>query len=168
MKRTLKGHEDTIFSMVVSRDGQHLASGSADSTLRIWSLSGWSLPQVILTNQGWVNTIGLNDDETMIASGGSDSTIKIWDFQTGKELVSFKAHQTAVRSLTFNPRSNVLASIGNDREIKIWSIKRENSALLKVRCLHTFSGTGILEFSHDGSMLINAQDDGKIQIWHLR
>lgn len=168
LKRTLKGHEDTIFSMVVSRDGQHLASGSADSTLRIWSLSGWSLPQVILTNQGWVNTIGLNDDETMIASGGSDSTIKIWDFQTGKELVSFKAHQTAVRSLTFNPRSNVLASIGNDREIKIWSIKRENSALLKVRCLHTFSGTGILEFSHDGSMLINAQDDGKIQIWHLR
>ncbi|HVX10133.1 MAG TPA: hypothetical protein VHC22_02920 [Pirellulales bacterium] len=39
--RFCRGHADYVTSLSASRDGRYLASGSADGTVRIWSLSGY-------------------------------------------------------------------------------------------------------------------------------
>lgn len=175
LKRTLIGHTETVFSIVVSRDGQWLVSGGADSTIRIWTLSGWADPQVLCGHHGWVNTIALNSAETLLASGGSDGTLKIWHFPTGQLLLSDSAHRKMIRSIIFNPQSNQLASIGNDGEIKLWEVTLEVTADLNmgeqrtVMLLHrrSFPGTGVISFSQDGTRLINGQNDGTITIWQI-
>ncbi|MGH7136855.1 MAG: hypothetical protein ACREHD_14035, partial [Pirellulales bacterium] len=40
--RFFRGHTDYVTSLSASRDGRYLASGSADGTVRIWSLSNYS------------------------------------------------------------------------------------------------------------------------------
>ncbi|GKU12900.1 unnamed protein product, partial [Fusarium langsethiae] len=35
-EQTLKGHKNSVTSVVFSADGQRLASGSADNTVKIW------------------------------------------------------------------------------------------------------------------------------------
>jgi WD40 repeat protein len=39
LKRTLKGHSRLVESVVFSRDGKTLASGSDELTVRLWNLS---------------------------------------------------------------------------------------------------------------------------------
>ncbi len=39
--RRFRGHSDFVTSLAVSRDGHYLASGSADGTIRLWSLSSY-------------------------------------------------------------------------------------------------------------------------------
>jgi WD40 repeat protein len=34
--RTLTGHESTIFGVAISPDGQTLASGGRDNTIKLW------------------------------------------------------------------------------------------------------------------------------------
>lgn len=56
--RSFRGHNDWVTSVSVSRDGKYLASGSADGTIRFWSLSG--LQQGARTRWG----------ATLVARGG--------------------------------------------------------------------------------------------------
>jgi WD40 repeat protein len=42
----LEGHEDTVFSVVFSPDGNTLASGSADGTVKLWDVSASIIPIV--------------------------------------------------------------------------------------------------------------------------
>ncbi|NES72898.1 MAG: hypothetical protein F6K24_50735, partial [Okeania sp. SIO2D1] len=37
---TLKGHSSDVFSVIFSRDGKSLASGSNDKTIKIWCVPG--------------------------------------------------------------------------------------------------------------------------------
>ena len=37
--RELKGHQDTVYQLVFSRDGSLLASGGGDNTVKLWDVS---------------------------------------------------------------------------------------------------------------------------------
>jgi WD40 repeat protein len=39
LARTLRGHTALVSSLAFGRDGQHLYSGSRDTTVRIWDLT---------------------------------------------------------------------------------------------------------------------------------
>lgn len=166
LKRTLKGHTDTIFSITVTRDGRRMVSGSADSNIRIWNLDGWAEAQVLNHHQGWVNTVTINSDETLIASGGSDCTLKIWNLQTGHLLSSIKAHEAAIRSVTFSSQPNLLASISNDGQIKLWTIRVDDPEVAFSQ-YGSLAGTGTIAFTQDGTCLINGQNDGTIMVWRV-
>jgi WD40 repeat protein len=50
--RHLRGHQDYVTSVGVSRDLQYLVSGSADGTVRFWSLEGYDQPASTLRRWG--------------------------------------------------------------------------------------------------------------------
>ncbi|BAY61198.1 WD-repeat protein [Calothrix brevissima NIES-22] len=75
--RALEGHSRLVASVAISPDSQYLASGSLDSTIRIFNLHTRELIRV-LKDTGEAISISFSPDNRTLASGSSDGKIRIW------------------------------------------------------------------------------------------
>ena len=123
----LKGHTHNVMSVAFSPDGSRLASGSADSTVRIWSLSSGSTVSTLTGHKNCVNSVCYSPDGSSLASGSWDSTVRLWavDSSTICSRV-FRGHVDEVRTVCFSPDGNSLVSGGTDKSIRIWSVTSES------------------------------------------
>lgn len=113
------GHTSSVFALAASPDGRLLASGSADSTVRIWDAETGHELRVLSGHSAIVNAIAFSPDGHILASGSYDHSIKLWDVTTGKELRTIVAHDDPVVSVAFGPDGQWLAS-ASWSGIKIW------------------------------------------------
>ena len=49
----LKGHSDSVYQLVFSRDGSILASGGLDNCVKLWDTSGFDGDGKIMEPQKW-------------------------------------------------------------------------------------------------------------------
>ncbi|KAF3399879.1 hypothetical protein F1880_008448 [Penicillium rolfsii] len=60
-----------------------VASGSGDSTIKIWDAHTGACLQTLKGHNWGVNSVVFSHDGSRVASGSRDTTIKIWDAHTG-------------------------------------------------------------------------------------
>jgi WD40 repeat protein len=76
--RTLTGHSKDIRVVVISPDGQTLASGSDDSTIKLWQLSTGQQIRTLTGHSDIVRSVIISPDGRTLVSGSQDNSIKIW------------------------------------------------------------------------------------------
>ncbi len=98
----LKGHERNINSLRTFSDGQYLATGSSDNSVRIWDLSnGKEVAKFI--HDSPVASVTITPDEQQLLSATEDGVIRVWDIQTNKLLrrvLGVKRYVTALDAST--------------------------------------------------------------------
>ncbi|WP_224095258.1 WD40 repeat domain-containing protein [Nostoc sp. MS1] len=73
----LTSHSDSVYSLTISSDGQILASGSDDSTIKLWSIvTGEQIHT--LSHFYAVLSVAFNSDRNWLAAGDYSGNIKIW------------------------------------------------------------------------------------------
>ncbi|NJP10956.1 MAG: AAA family ATPase [Leptolyngbyaceae cyanobacterium RU_5_1] len=157
----LHGHGDWVHNVCVSPDGQFLASGSRDRTIKLWNLAGQEL-RTFSGHTDWVNSVCFSPDGQRLVSGCGDDTMKLWTLD-GHELVTFIGHSRGVRSVCFSPDGQMLASGSSDCTIKLWSLDgRELQTSSKHR-----AEILCVRFSPDGQLLASGNSDNTIRLWSL-
>ncbi len=70
---TLKGHIDTVTSVVYSPDGQHITSASYDSTIKIWNSQTGQLLNTLTGHRSCVYSVAYSPNSEHIASTSFDN-----------------------------------------------------------------------------------------------
>jgi eukaryotic-like serine/threonine-protein kinase len=163
--KTLAGHSDTIWAVALSADGQTLASGSEDRTIKLWNPKTGRIKKSFLGHTDTIRAIALSLDGHLLVSGSSDRTIKLWNLKTEKLIRTLEGHQDTVWSVAISSSRVYLASASSDRTIKIWNIHTK-------QLLHTLKGHSdwvfSVAFSPDGQTLASASKDGTIKLWDVK
>jgi WD40 repeat protein len=115
-----KGHSDWVQSVAFSPNGQLLASGSEDHTIKLWDSRTGELCQTLKGHSNAVRSVTFSPNGRLLASGSGDDTIKLWDSSTGELRQTIEGHPSLVQSVAFSPNSQLLTSGSMDHTINLW------------------------------------------------
>ncbi|CAG8491779.1 7743_t:CDS:2 [Ambispora leptoticha] len=164
---TLSGHSEAILTVSFSPDGSQLATGSGDTTVRIWDLNTETAHFTCSGHTSWVLYIAWSPDGKYLASGSMDNTVRLWDPLTGKSLGdALKGHTKWITCLAWeplhlNPKCNRLASSSKDGTVRVWDVIHRR--LLFSISQHTATVTCI-KWGGDG-LLYSSSQDKSIKVW---
>jgi WD40 repeat protein/tRNA A-37 threonylcarbamoyl transferase component Bud32 len=78
-RQTLSGDLGIVESVAISPDGQTLASGSKDKTIKLWHLQTGKLKNTISQLPDKVDSLAFSPDgKTLVTGGSEDGAIEIW------------------------------------------------------------------------------------------
>jgi WD40 repeat protein len=160
----LAGHSASVFALALSRDGQVLASASADNTVKLWDVSSGALLTTLSKEFTVVSAISLSSSGANLAMGSREGQILVWDSAPGEEPTTLSGHRGVVRCLAYSADDSWLASGSSDRTIRLWNGKtRQFKSILEGHARGVFS----LAFSPDGKTLASGSSDETVKIWNL-
>ncbi|MEH2467079.1 nSTAND1 domain-containing NTPase [Nostoc sp.] len=127
-RNRLVGHTDIVWGLSFSPDGQLIASGGRDKTVKLWSTNGRLLRNIKL--HSIITSLNFSPDGQTIATASLDKTVQLWNIN-GVLLQTLQGHKGWVYYVGFSPDGKTLVSASADKTLKIWS--RSGSLLKTLR-----------------------------------
>lgn len=98
----LKAHSTYILKCLLSPDVRQLATTSADKTIKLWNLDGFTLDRTLTGHQRWVWDCVFSVDAAYLVSASSDCSARLWDLSTGDAIRLYSGHHKAVVACALN------------------------------------------------------------------
>jgi platelet-activating factor acetylhydrolase IB subunit alpha len=172
-RHTLQSHRQPVTCVAFHPIFSSLASGSEDTTIKIWD---WELGDLERTVKGHTKAVldvdfGGPRGGTLLASCSSDLTIKLWDpSDEYKNIRTLPGHDHSVSSIRFVPSGaagapasgNLLVSASRDKSLRIWDVT--TGYCVKTIRGHTDWVRAVIP-SFDGRYLLSAGNDHIPRLW---
>jgi WD40 repeat protein len=163
-KALLEGHTHVVFSLAFSADGKWLASGSADSAVRVWDVrkalenGGKDCEMTaVMRHKGYVYGVAFSPDGNQLVSvDGIESEDNkkgagiIWDWRKQRIIAQLEEHNAGLKAVAWSPDGQYIVTTGMDGKILLWG--SSGNFIDELDRLPHYGMT--LSFSADGSKLL--------------
>ena len=189
-----EGHDNEIYTLSVSSDGQYIASGGHDKRVCIWSATP--------SSERFIKALGGHKDAitSLCFRGGSnelytaslDRTLKLYDVAQLSYVETLFGHQEAVLSLSCLAAETAVSAGGRDRTCRYWKIRDESQLVFRAgirsRLREVLEGGDLSKPEEEGKMsrpteavegsvevvamvdshhFVSGGDSGTVSLWNL-
>jgi WD40 repeat protein len=131
--QTLTRHQGEVTAIAISPDGELIASGSTDKTIRLWSLRTGELLYTWMGrslrfwqgHQDQITALVFSPNSQVLISSSADGTIKQWDLNSGELFSSLPSHGWGVSAIALSPTEPLLVSGSEDGLLQLWDLETE-------------------------------------------
>jgi WD40 repeat protein/serine/threonine protein kinase len=133
----LRKYNDLLSAaLAFSADGNYLACGSSDTTIKLWvyqpQAQRWQELEPLKGHKGFITSVAFSPDNQTMVSASADGSIRLWDL-ADKSSIPFSLDQGEIRAPqtkerpknTFNsvavaPDGRTLLTGGQDTTVRVW------------------------------------------------
>ncbi|CAD6215518.1 GSCOCG00000327001-RA-CDS [Cotesia congregata] len=117
------GHYMDINSIKFHPNGNYLATGSADKSVKLWSKENGEALRSYPGVQSTIYCLAFSPDGKYLAAAGDDKTVLIWDLATDGLLNELKGHEGTIMNLDWSPDGQFIVSGDMNGTVRLWSAK---------------------------------------------
>jgi WD40 repeat protein len=176
LPRTIsRKHKDQVLCVAYSSDGDRLASGGRDGSVRIRDENLWREKVVLIpAHKGAVRAVALSPDGLHLASAGDDHVVRVFELTNKKDVFRpdkggklfverfvLRQHERPVLAIAYSPDGRRLASADEGGTVLLWEPGAGQPRRLDG---HKGAVRG-LAFSRGGKELASAGADRLVKVW---
>ena len=117
------GHTGPVRCVAVSADAGKIASGSRDTTVRVWDAATGRCLHKFTGHDKPVRCVAFSSDGRYVVSGSDDKTVRVWDLKTGGQKHCLKGHLGHVACLAVTPDGRRVLSGAWEEVLRLWDIE---------------------------------------------
>jgi WD40 repeat protein len=175
-KWTMRGHRAQVTSIAYSPNGDRIASGGTDSTVRLWDLTTGLCSHIFIGHPynliHGVSLVYSPHGDSVASVGSMDCVVRLWDSETGDcrhvfspRIEDVKAMNRAFRAkVAYSPKGDTVASCCRGFTVRIWNVADGVNH-------YTLSGhtenVNTIAYSPQGELLASAGQDQTVRIWEV-
>ena len=153
-------------SVAISPQGQQVAVGFADGSLRLYNLHNHQLlSEHLNAHQDDVQRLAFNSEGNLLASASLDKTAKVWQLKQNTLVKKqiFNGHQQDINAVAISPNNQTLATASYDNQIGFFTI---SSQQLKFFQPMANEDVNAIAYDSTGKRLLSAGDH-HLRLWAL-
>jgi len=160
--RSLRTHPGVAICVDAAPNGQMVASGGSDRSLRLWDLESGECLQTLQGHAAFVSAVAWHPSGSRIVTASADGTIRVWDLDQGRCVQVLEGHRGPIRDLAITEDGQIALSAGQDGSIGVWDISQGGH----LRFLRGQSGA-VTSVALVGELVVGGGEDGTVRLWGL-
>ena len=154
-------HQNGVYALSFSPNGEYLASAGWDEAVRLWDVETGAHVQSFLGHSADIYGLSFSPDGTLLVSACEDDTVRLWDIEVLQPKGFIRGHTSDVTGVSFSPDGNTIATSSTDKTVRLWDAY---TGALKAILPHKWFVHSV-NFSVDGSILVTGSADNTLQLW---
>ena len=159
----LEGHQNAVWQIAMTANGQKILSASTDSVVIVWDAATHQKLAVCKGHSGQVRSVLALPDGQRAVSGSFDQSIRLWDMESGKCVKVAKVGRDIFCLAVTSDGRQAICGL-RDGSVERWNLQTGE-------CLVTLKGHSKIvysvQISPDGRFAVSGSEDNTVKVWDL-